>query len=321
MIDISVIVPVFNEEKSISPFLVRLLPVLESISKNYEVIFCLDPSSDNTKKVIHDNINKNNRISLINFSNRVGQANATFAGIEQSSGNYVVTIDVDLQDPPELIKEMYNKAQSGFDVVYSKRLSREGESKIKCLIADLGYAVMSFLSKGSIQKDCGDYRLISKKVVSNLKKLNERHLFLRGQIPLIGFKSTIVTYHRDSRYLGQGNYNRYWGSIKMGLDGIFCFSTKPLLLIFIAALCLFIPSTLWLLKNLLFSIWQTHTTTNQFMIAFFSWLTSLNLFALSLVAEYIGRIYGEVQKRPRYIIDNIETSYENKKHSNHLSTL
>lgn len=306
MSELSLIVPVFNEEISIEPFLARVIPLLENITTSYEVLFCLDPSTDQTASMIESFIEKNDNIRLITLSRRFGQAEATFAGIEQARGQYLVTLDVDLQDPPELIEEMLKKGRLGFDVVYSKRLSRVNESFLKLQTAKLGYAVMSYLSNGAIEKECGDYRLFSRRVAKELCALQERHLFLRAQIPLVGFKSTTISYHRQDRAKGEGHYNQFFGSIKMGLDGIFCFSAKPLLLIFFTAVSLFVPSLLWFIKEAMVALMGKQTASStSYIIASISFFSSLQLFSLSLMSEYIARILTETQRRPRYIIDKI----------------
>jgi dolichol-phosphate mannosyltransferase len=306
MTELSLIVPVFNEEESITPFLQCVLPILEKHCRAFEIIFCLDPCTDDTEAVIARALEKDSRLKLITLSRRYGQAEATFAGIEHAKGQYIITVDVDLQDPPELMPKMLEQARKGFDVVYSKRLSRVNESWLKMKLAKFGYGLMSHLSNGLIQKECGDYRLISRRVAEQLLALKERHLFLRAQIPLVGFSSTILPYHRQDRACGNGHYNRYIGSIKMGLDGIFCFSAKPLLLIFISAVLLFLPSTAWLLKQAVSALLGSQVASGQvLLIASIAFFTSLQLFALSLVSEYIARIYTETQGRPRYIVDKV----------------
>ena len=215
MINLSIIVPVYNEEKNIKPFLNRAEAVLNKIGKNYEIIFALDPSKDNTEKVIFDEINRNNNIKLITFSRRFGQPSATIAGLHFSKGEACVVIDVDLQDPPELIFEMYNKLNSDqqYDVVLAKRRRREGETFIKKTVSSFGYYLINKLTDIEIPRDTGDFRIMRKKVVEELKKLNETHGFLRGLISFIGYRQTYVEYNREKRNTGHGKYNRFFGSI------------------------------------------------------------------------------------------------------------
>ena len=155
---ISIIVPVFNEENNIKPFLTRMIKVLKDINLSYEIIFALDPSTDKTEKIISDEIKKNNNIKLILFSRRFGQPAATMAGILNCNGDYCVVIDVDLQDQPELIKEMYNKILQGYEVVYAQRNSRKGETILKKIISSIGYKLINKLSEVSIPENTGDFR-------------------------------------------------------------------------------------------------------------------------------------------------------------------
>ena len=171
MLEISLVVPVLNENENIKPFLQRTENVLNKIGKSYEIIFALDPSTDNTEKVIMDEIKRNKNIRLLVFSRQFGQPSATIAGILNSKGSYCVIIDVDLQDPPEIIEELYKKVILGYEVVYAKRKSRKGETFFKKIIASLGYHLINKLSDVHIPKDAGDYRIITRKIITHLKKL------------------------------------------------------------------------------------------------------------------------------------------------------
>ena len=174
---ISLIVPVYNEEKNISIFLNRVVPIISKIDK-YEIIFCLDPSHDNTEQIIEKEINSNKNIKLIKFSRRFGQSNCIFAGIKKnSSGEKCVIIDVDLQDPPELIEEMNNKIKEGYDCVYAQRIKREGESFIRIFLTSLYYFLINKFSGHSIPKNAGEFRMFSKKIILEIKSLNERNFF------------------------------------------------------------------------------------------------------------------------------------------------
>ena len=175
MTDLSIIVPVYKEEKNIKPFLERTENVLNKIGKKYEIIFALDPSKDNTEKIILEEINRNDNIKLITFSRRFGQPSATIAGLHYCTGEACVVIDVDLQDPPELIFDMYSKLNSEkqYDVVLAKRKSRKGETFIKRIIARTGYYLIKKLSDVEIPENIGDYRMISRRVIDQLRNLQE----------------------------------------------------------------------------------------------------------------------------------------------------
>lgn len=301
---ISVVVPVFKEEKNIQPFLHRLLPVLKAMG-NHEVIFCLDPSPDHTEQIILQEAANNPAIKLITFSRRFGQPAASLAGIKNCSGNYCVVIDVDLQDPPELIKPLYDKAQEGFDVVYAKRLSREGETLIKKFIAYLGYNVINRLSDIEIPRNTGDFRIINRRVIDEISKLKESHGFFRGLIALIGFKQTSIDYKRSARHSGTGNYNRLFGSLKIGLNGLIGFSNLPLSLLMylgIIILCGSIVGSGYIVIAR-FVLGQSYPLGTPSILIVLFFLTGLSLFSIGLLGEYIGRIYDEVKQRPLYIVD------------------
>ena len=199
---ISIVVPVYREETNIHPFLRRAELVLEKLNYPYEILFCLDPSPDNTEQIILEEIKRNENIRLIKFSRRFGQPAATMAGIHICKGDVCIVIDVDLQDPPELIEEMILKWQEGYKVVYARRRSRKGETFIKKWISHFGYRVINNISDISIPSDTGDFRLMDRRVVDEIKRLNESHGYLRGMVAFVGFKQTFVEYDRDEELLG-----------------------------------------------------------------------------------------------------------------------
>ena len=301
---ISVVVPVYNEQQNIRPFLERLEPVLENIGKPAEIIFVLDPSFDQTETVILEELGRNPAIKLLVMSRRFGQAAATMAGILSCSGDFCVVIDVDLQDPPELIQKLYEKAQEGYDVVYATRRSRKGENFIKEKISSLGYAIINKVSEVPIPRDTGDFRIMTRRVIDELRNLNESHAFLRGLVAYVGFRQAKVEYDRDERYSGRGKYNRFTGSLRIGLNGIIGFSVRPLQLMAIIGTALsifsFILGGWYVLQKLIGFDLTPGLSTTVLVVTFFS---GVQLLALGLVGEYVGRIYDEVKKRPRYIVD------------------
>ena len=309
---ISIVVPVYKEENNIRPFLKRLEPVLERVGF-YEILFCLDPSPDNTEQIIKKEIDRNKRIGLIVFSRRFGQPAATIAGIMNSKGQACVVIDVDLQDPPELIPLLYSKLQEGYDVVYAKRKSRKGESGIKLLVSSFGYRMINAMSNCEIPPDTGDFRIISRKVVEEIRKLKETHGFLRGLVALVGFRQTYVEYEREERYSGQGKYNRYFGSLKIGLNGLICFSSMPLTVVLITGLvCTVASFTAFLILLASISMWD-NVWMPCFLIGICAvfFVGSSLMTAIGLLGEYIGRIYDEVKVRPMYIVDRRYNTDEN----------
>ena len=304
MTEISIVVPVQNEDESIKPFLQRTENVLNKIGKPYEIIFSLDPSSDNTEKIILEEIKRNKNIKLLVFSRQFGQPAATMAGIYNCKGSFCVIIDADLQDPPEIIEELYKKIISGFEVVYAKRKSRKGETFFKKIISSIGYYLINKLSDIHIPRDAGDYRIISRRVIGQLNKLNESHGFLKGMVAFVGFDQSYIEYDRDERYAGKSKYNKFFGSLKIGLNGLIGFSSRPLFLMsvigFIIALLSFILGVWYLFQKISGFNLTLGLTTTVILISFFA---GVQLLGLGLLGEYVGRIYDEVKKRPKYILD------------------
>lgn len=298
MTEISIIIPIRNEEESIKPFLESATKVLEKINKPYEIIFSMDPSVDNTEKVILEEIEKNKKIKLLVFSRKFGQPAATLAGIHNSKGKYCVIIDVDLQDPPELIEKMYKKILEGYDVVYAKRSSRKGETLIKKIVSSFAYFIINKISEINIPVNTGDFRIISRKVADELKKLSEGHGFLRGMVAFVGYKQSFVEYDRVPRFAGKRKYNKFFGSLKIGINGIVGYSSKPLT--FLLGLGSFISLvSLFFIFNYFFN----ENSEYGLIISIVTFFTGIQLFGLGVIGEYVGRIYDEVKRRPNYIID------------------
>lgn len=300
----SVVVPVYNEELNIDPFVSRIESTFKSNGLTYELIFVLDPSRDKTEEVILRNIKRNPSIKLLVLSRRFGQPAATMAGLVASSGDTCVVIDVDQQDPPELISEMYKKFRDGYEVVYAKRRSRRGETAIKKVIASAGYWAMEKLSDLNIPRDTGDFRMMSRRVVDHVIELSDTAGFLRGLVAYVGFKQTFIEYDREERRFGSGNYSRLTGSIKIGLNGIIGFSARPLFLMSLCGLVLaifsFILGAWYVIQKLMGFELSPGLSTTVLVVTFFS---GVQLLGLGLIGEYIGRIYDEVKGRPHFIVD------------------
>lgn len=301
---ISIVVPVYKEERAIRPFLRRLEPVLDSLKVSSEIIFCLDPSPDRTEQVIAAEIQRDPRIRLIVFSRRFGQPAATMAGIVTARGSTCVVIDVDLQDPPELIPELYAKLNEGYEVVYAQRRSRKGETLVKRLVSHVAYVVINKLSSVEIPRDTGDFRIMTRRVIEELRRLNEMHGFLRGLVAYVGFRQASVVYDRDSRSEGKGNYSRLLGSLTIGINGVVGFSTKPLQIMWMAGACIAgaaFAMGAWQAGRWLLGIDATSgVSTILLTVGFFA---GVQMLCLGLMGEYIGRIYDEVRRRPMFIVD------------------
>ncbi len=302
--EISVVVPVYKEEANIRPFRQRMEPILEGLSPRYEILFCLDPSPDRTEAVIQEEIRRNPRLRLVVLSRRFGQPAATMAGIALCRGDQCAVIDVDLQDPPELLREMRARMAEGYDVVYARRRSRQGETLVKRLVSWAGYAVIARLSEVPIPRDTGDFRLMSRRVVEELKALSERHGFLRGLVAYVGFPQTFVEYDREARHAGKGHYNAFLGSLKIGLNGMVSFGGRPLQLVSLAGLGFaafgFLLGAWYVLQKLLGFDLTPGLSTTVLVVTFFA---GIQLLSLGLMGEYVSRIYDEVKRRPMYIVD------------------
>ena len=304
MTSLSIVVPVYKEEKNVPEFLVRVVPILEQQNLEFEIVFALDPSPDHTEEIIIERHQQDARIKSLKFSRRVGQPMATLAGLQYSSGDAVIVMDVDMQDPPELIVAMIEKWKEGYDVVIPQRRSREGEPWIKKIVSSVGYKIINKIANVSIPPNTGDFRLLSRRVVHEILRLKECHGFLRGMVAIVGFKHCLIPFDRPPRLFGTTNYNRFLGSLRIGFNGIFCFSTFALTLAtqlgFIIATASFILMLIYLFYKLMG--WQI-LWGNPTLVMLISFLGGVQLISIGILGEYIGRIYEEVRGRPKFIID------------------
>ncbi len=304
---LSIVVPVFREEKNIPEFLRRIRPILGEITQDYEIIFSMDPSPDRTEEVVLEERLTDPRIKLLKFSRRFGQPMATLAGMEYSRGDAVIVMDVDLQDPPELIHEMVNKWKQGYDVVLPQRRARTGEPWLKKLVAGTGYKVINKIADVKIPQNTGDFRLMSRRVILEVVKLKESHGFLRGMVAVVGFKQCLIPFDRPARFAGETNYNRFFGSLRIGFNGIFCFSTYALTLStqfgFVIAAASFLIAMTYLVMKLAGFPFPMGNPTMVILILF---MGGIQLISIGILGEYIGRIYEEVRSRPKFIVDRAE---------------
>ena len=305
---LSIVVPVYKEEKNIPEFLGRMRPILSGITEEYEIIFSLDPSPDRTEDVILEQRALDPRIKLLKFSRRFGQPMATLAGLQYSSGDAVVVMDVDLQDPPELLVEMVAKWREGYDVVLPQRRQRTGEPFIKKLVAKTGYKVINKIADVRIPPNTGDFRLMARRVVNEVVKLKESHGFLRGMVAVVGFKQAIIPFDRPARFAGETNYNRFLGSLRIGFNGIFCFSTYALSLStwfgFVLAGGSFLAAILYAIAKILNLF--PFASGNPTIVILILFMGGIQLMSVGILGEYIGRIYEEVLSRPKFIVERKE---------------
>ncbi len=301
---LSLVVPVYREEHNIPEFLRRVRAVLAGVTENYEIIFSLDPSPDRTEDVILAARARDERVKLLKFSRRFGQPMATLAGLEYASGDAVIVMDVDMQDPPELIQEMVAKWREGYDVVLPQRRQRTGEPWLKRVVSAVGYKVINKIADVKIPPNTGDFRLMSQRVVQEVIRLKESHGFLRGMVAVVGFRQIIIPFDRPPRHAGQTNYNRFLGSLRIGFNGIFCFSTYALTLAtlfgFLIAGFSFLLMAIYLFYKIMGwpILWGSPT-----LVMLVSFLGGVQLISIGILGEYIGRIYEEVRARPKFIVD------------------
>lgn len=301
---LSVVVPVYNEEDNIGPLVERLTAILDDLVGDHEIIFALDPCTDATEERILALHERDPRVKLITFARRVGQPAATLAGLQHATGDPCVVIDADLQDPPELIRDMLCKWQEGDDVVAAQRRSRRGETLIKRIVAYAGYSVINRVSEVPIPRNTGDFRLLSRRVVHHLGQFRESHGFLRGLVALVGFRQTVVQFDRQARSHGKGHYNRFFGSLRIGLNGIFGFSRWPLQMI---SICGLLISAFSILVGITYTVLRLIPIEipwgNPTLVIILTMLGGIQLLSLGIIGEYLGRIYDEVKRRPMYIVD------------------
>ncbi|KAB2808724.1 glycosyltransferase family 2 protein [Phaeocystidibacter luteus] len=301
-IELSVVVPVFNEEQNLSNLHHRLKVVCESISSSYEIIFVDDGSSDATLLGLQQITDE--KAFFLQLSRNFGHQIAVSAGLEYTRGEAVIIIDGDLQDPPELIPALYAKFKEGYNVVYAKRNKRKGESPFKLITAKAFYRFLNHLTSVEIPLDTGDFRLIDRRVVEYLSQMPEHNKFLRGQIAWLGMRQTEVLYDRDAREHGTTGYS-FKKMLNLAVTGITGFSDQPLKLVTRLGLSISVLSFGLILYALYshFILDETITgwTSLIFAISFFG---GIQLISLGIIGEYLSRIHQNVQGRPLYIVQN-----------------
>ncbi|MDR3555744.1 MAG: glycosyltransferase family 2 protein [Syntrophobacteraceae bacterium] len=302
---LSVVVPVYNEEAVVEICYKRTSAALSSIEAKHEIIFIDDGSSDSTVSKVRSLHQLDSRVKLICLSRNFGKEIAVSAGLDFASGEAVIVLDADLQDPPELIPEMVAKWREGYDTVYGKRANREGESHLKKLTAKVFYRVMAQMSHINIPEDTGDFRLLSRRTIEALKLVREQHRFMKGLFSWVGFRQTGLVYNREPRIAGRTKWN-YFKLFNFAVEGITSFSHVP---IRIASYCGLFTSILALLyavflilRTLIFGRDVAGYASLMVAILFFS---GLQLLFLGVLGEYLGRTFDEAKRRPLYLIQDI----------------
>ncbi len=303
MIDISVVIPVYNEALNINLLYERLTKVLKSIGGSYELIFVNDGSRDNSIDLLKVLASQHQEVKYIDLSRNFGHQIAVSAGLDKTQGERVVIIDADLQDPPELIADLYVKMNEGYEVVYAKRKRRKGESFLKLLTAKLFYRILSKITSIHIPVDTGDFRLMDRKVVEALRQMPESHKFLRGQIAWVGYRQTFIEYEREERHAGKTGYT-YRKMFRFALDGVTAFSNFPIKLVTVMG---FLVSTIAFLM-IIYTFYVKYFTNQEVERGWASlmvgilFLGGVQLISIGILGEYISRINTDVRKRPLYFI-------------------
>lgn len=301
--DLSVIIPIYNEEANIGLLYTRLKGVLDSLPVNsYEMIFINDGSRDSSLALIKGIAATDSNIRYIDFSRNFGHQIAVTAGLDACRGNAAVIIDADLQDPPELIGDLYAKHKEGYQVVYAQRRSRKGESLFKKWTAKMFYRILARITSVNIPVDTGDFRLIDRVIINILKEMPEQQKYLRGQIAWIGFNQIAVEYDRDERNAGETGYT-FKKMMRLALDGLTGFSNFPLRFATLAGFGVsgiaFVLIIYALVSWMFFKNTQPGWTSQMISILF---IGGIQLVGIGIIGEYIGRISSNVRNRPLYII-------------------
>lgn len=310
---ISVVVPLYNEESNVAPLLERIVTILERLPDRpeYEIVLVNDGSSDGTLAAIRTEMRARPHIVLVNLSRNFGHQLAATAGIELASGEAVVLMDGDLQDPPELIESFVERWRAGYDVVYAVRRTRKGESAFKLFTARIFYRVIKRLTNVAIPVDTGDFRLMSRRVVEALRRSPERHRFLRGMVSWVGFNQTGVEYDRDERHSGMTKYPLP-KMLRFAVDGITSFSDIPLRFAayfgFVVSAIAFVYAIVVIVAKLLRVNAPGYTPGWASTIVAVVFLGGVQLISLGIIGEYLGRIYDQVKGRPLYLVSDIERS-------------
>lgn len=308
---ISLVVPMYCEEKVVNECYKRLTDVLYKIENyEYEIIFINDGSEDKTLELLEEIAKNDKNVKILSFARNFGHQCAVTAGLKYVSGDAIIIIDADLQDPPELIPEILKLWEEGNQVIYGKRKTREGESAFKLLTAKMFYKTLNILSDVDIPKDTGDFRLVDREVVKIINSLPEHNKFLRGLWSWIGFKQTPFEYERKERFAGKTKYPLK-KMLKLALDGIISFSTKPLKLVGGLGILSILVSLIILIYSIISYIFNLNNLTAGWtsIMVTVTLFSGVQLLSIWIMSEYIGRIYDETKKRPQYIIDkkiNIE---------------
>ncbi len=300
---ITILIPVFNEEQTLLLTYDRLYKVLKDLAYDFEILFINDGSRDKTQMLVEQLADHDTRVVYVDLSRNYGKEIAMAAGFDYATGDAVIIMDADLQDPPELIPQMIMHWEEGYDDVYAKRTSRQGESWMKKKTSQYFYRLLQKLSKIDIQEDTGDFRLLSRKAVDAIKKFKEQHRYTKGFFSWVGFKKKEILFEREARAAGESKWN-YFKLIELAIEGITSFSAFPLRIStfagFFTAGSGFLYMMFVIFKKLVFGDPVAGYASVVTMLLFFS---GIQLISLGIIGEYLGRIFDETKKRPLYFVN------------------
>lgn len=300
-------IPAYNEEKSLPSLFERLKLLAKNNSKyDFEFLFINDGSKDKTMEMIRSESENNKQISYINLSRNFGKENAMLAGFDYAKGDALVIIDADLQDPPELIPAMINLWEEGFDDVYAKRESREGETWLKKQTSKWFYSILDKISQIEIQRDTGDFRLLDRRAIEALKTLRETNRYTKGMFSWVGFQKKEITYKRDARIAGETKWN-YRKLFNLAIEGITSFTVAPLRIATITGFFISIATFLWIAFLLIRPLFGVPTGDGYAsLMSVILFLGGIQLLSIGILGEYIGRIFIESKNRPVYLTQEIK---------------
>lgn len=300
---ISVVVPAYNEQEVLPDFHQRLTAAIAKLPYAFEIVYINDGSQDQTLNIMQELHAQDGRVAIVDLSRNFGKEIALSAGLHKATGEAVVVIDADLQDPPELIPQLIKEWENGYDVVYARRSQRKGETWLKKATASSFYRVMQHVGRVRLPEDSGDFRLLSRRAVDALNTLTEQHRFMKGLFAWIGYKQKAVYYDRDPRFAGETKWN-YWRLWNFALDGITSFTTAPLKFAtyigFVTAFFAFLYGIIMIVRTL---IYGNPVAGYPSLIVIILFLGGVQLMAIGIVGEYIGRIFNETKRRPLYFLN------------------
>ena len=310
---ISILIPVYNEEAVLDQLFRRLEPVMALVGDyDFELVFVNDGSRDHTGEILMERAEKDKRITYLNLSRNFGKEVAMLAGFDHVKGDAMIVIDADLQDPPELIPKMIKYWEQGYDDVYAKRSSREGESLFKKTTSKWYYRLLQRTTRVEIQQDTGDFRLLDRRCIEALKLFRESGRYTKGMFSWIGYSKKAVYYDREPRAAGETKWH-YGGLVGLAIDGITSFTTAPLRVSSFLGIIVSGLAFLYIVYLLIRPLFGVPTGNGYSSLMAVIWfLGGVQLLSLGVIGEYIGRIFNETKRRPLYFIDELKESHYGK---------